>query len=121
MDKPKILICEDEKDAQQSMSHILSRRNYEVFTANDGQESIEQAGKIKPDVVMLDIRMPKIDGIEVAKEIRKFDKETKIIFVTGFQSPELLKEASKYDIVNYLVKPASSEDIVKFIELALRK
>jgi two-component system response regulator VicR len=114
-----ILICEDEKFAQESIKNIFVKRNFTVHTAGDGEESIEKAKETKPDVILLDIRMPKLDGIEVAKEIRKFDSKAKLIFITGFQSQELSKEASKYDISDYIVKPTTPQDIIQAVEAAL--
>lgn len=115
----KILICEDEKDSRDSLKNILERKNYEVYTASDGEESIEKAKKVKPDLILLDIRMPKVDGLEAAKKIREFNSKTKIIVITSFQSPELYKEAAKYDIIDYVVKPSSTNDILKIVEKTL--
>jgi CheY-like chemotaxis protein len=115
-----ILICEDELDAQKFLKEILLENDYDVFTAKDGEESIRITKKIKPDLILLDIRMPKMDGLEVAREIRKFNTDVKIVFLTAFESTELSKEAAKYDIVDYLVKPISSKNIIKVIEQALK-
>jgi CheY-like chemotaxis protein len=115
-----ILICEDELDAQKFLKEILLENDYDVFTAKDGEESIRMTKKIKPDLILLDIRMPKLDGLEAAKEIRKFNTDVKIVFLTAFESMELSKEAAKYDIVDYLVKPISSKNIIKVIEQALK-
>lgn len=116
----KILICEDERDTREAITNLLFKRGYEVYTAADGEESIKKIREIKPDLMLLDIRMPKINGIEAAKEIRKFDTKTRIIFITAFQSPELYKEAVKYDISDYIVKPASPEAILKSLQNALK-
>ena len=115
----KILVCEDEKDAQESLKNILTKKDYEVYTALDGKEAVEKAIDVKPDLILLDIRMPKIDGLEVASEIRKTNKTTKIIFVTAFASPQIEKEASQFNISAYLVKPSDPEYIVKAIIAAL--
>ena len=115
MSAKKILICEDEPDQQASIERILMRRNYEVYTAQDGQKAIEKAKEIKPDVVFLDIRMPKIDGIEAAKQLRKFNNKTKIIFLTAFDSPQLKSEAFSCDLSNYIVKPTTGEKILKAV------
>jgi DNA-binding NarL/FixJ family response regulator len=64
--------------------------------------------------------MPKIDGLEAAKEIRTFDKKAKIIFLTAFEGPEILKEASQYDIFDYIVKTAPMEKIMSVIQEALK-
>jgi len=116
----KILLCEDEPDIQRTLKNILKKRGYEVRTAKDGEEAINIAKKINPDAILLDIRMPKVDGLEVAREVRKCNTQTKIIFITAFQSPELSKEAAKYNISDYLVKPASPGKILKAVEDALR-
>lgn len=114
----KILLCEDDPDIQKSLRNILEKHGYEVHTAPDGQEAISMAIKANPEVILLDIRMPKLDGLEVAGEIRKHNTQAKIIFVTAFQSPELTKEAAKYDIFDYIVKPASAEDILTVVKKA---
>lgn len=115
----KILICEDEADVQKSMANILIKQKYEVYAAKDGEEAINQARKINPALILLDIRMPKFDGLEVAKQIREFNPKTKIIFITGFQSPELTKEAAKYDIVDYILKPTTTKELLNVVNAAL--
>jgi CheY-like chemotaxis protein len=121
MTKFKILVCEDEKDSLKSIQKSLAKRGYDVAEAIDGKEAIEQTKKIKPHLILMDIRMPKINGIEAAQEIRKFDDKVKIIFVTAFESPQISKEAAKCKISGYIVKPASPELILKSIEEALQK
>jgi len=98
----KILICEDEQDAQSSLKNILSKRNYDVMAVNDGQEAITQAQEFHPDIILLDVRMPKIDGLEVAASIREFNDKVKIIFVTAFDSREIKKRQ------RVLIFPATS-------------
>ena len=115
----RILICEDEQDTQDSLKNILERNEYEVYSAFDGKEAIDRMQEVKPDLVILDIRMPKLNGLEVAREIRTFNKNVKIIFITAFQGPELSKEAARYDIIDYLVKPAAAKDILEVIKKSL--
>ena len=109
-----------EADSLRVIQGCLVKRDYQVFTAANGKEAIEKTKAIKPALILMDIRMPKLNGIEAAKEIRGFDKKTRIIFITAFQSPQLSKEASKYDISSYMVKPTSPEAILKAIEEALK-
>jgi len=116
----KILICEDEIDALEALKKILNKKDYEVLGVENGQDAIAKAREFKPDLILLDIRMPKIDGLEVASEVRKFNKTTKIIFVTAFAGEELRKEATRYDIADYLVKPIPREVIIQKIEQALQ-
>lgn len=120
MSTAKILICEDERNIQKLMAKVLIKKGYEIYSADDGQESIEKTQKISPDVILLDIRMPKIDGLEAAREIRKFNQTVKIIFITGFESPQISQEANKYNIFAYIVKPVSQEEILQVVEKALK-
>ena len=116
----KILICEDEPDAKESLASILKDKGYEVYTTDDGEQAIDVSRQNRPDVILLDIRIPKVDGLEVAREIRKFDSQTKIIFITAFQSPELLKEAAKYNFSDYIVKPTYPGTLLQAIEQSLK-
>lgn len=99
---------------------MLGRRNYEVTGAINGTDALEQAKKFQPDLILLDIRMPKIDGIEVARSIREFDKKVKILFVTAFDSLEMKKEAARFDISGYIVKPFPPENLLEAIDQALK-
>jgi len=116
----KILICEDEQDVQASLKNMLSRRNYDVQGAANGTDALELAKKFQPDLILLDIRMAKIDGIEVARTIRESDTKVKILFVTAFDSLEIKKEAARYDISGYIVKPFPIENLLQTVEQTLK-
>lgn len=119
MSKPVILVCEDELDSQKALADALTKSNFEVYVASDGLQAVQLAKEIKPQVILLDIRMPKIDGIEAAQKIRVFNEEVKIILLTAFQGQELVKEAAKYDICAYIEKPSSVQQVIKTIQSAL--
>ena len=119
MTKPVILICEDEADSREAISRFLGKRDYQVYSASDGLKALRLANKLKPRLILLDIRMPKLDGIEVARKIRASGIKAKIIFITAFQGQELTKEAVKYDIFDYIVKPVSCPQLLASIERAL--
>ena len=120
MSGKKILICEDDIDCRQALKNILLKRGYEVSIAVNGEESIEKVKELKPDLLLIDIRMPKLNGIEAVEEIRKFNTEIKIIFITAFESPQLSKEATKYNIYDYIVKPPEPEYILDTVHKALQ-
>lgn len=120
MSKKKVLICEDEIESQTLIERILTKNGYDVYTSTDGRDSVDKTKEIKPDIVLLDIRMPKIDGLTTAKKIRAFDTNTKIIFITAFESPQLQQEASQYQISDYIIKPTSSEAIITAVQNALQ-
>ena len=121
MKKVKILIIDDDETFTFFVKkNLTSQKDYEVSTTADPQNALRAIKEDNPDVLLLDIRMPKIDGLEIAKSIRKFNSSIKIIFITGFKSFELQKQASQYDISDYITKPASAAEIIKVIEQALQ-
>ena len=108
----KILICEDDIDTRQALQNILTKRGYHVDTAADGKECIEKIKECDPSLLLIDIRMPKVDGLEAVQEIRTFNTSVKIIFITAFESPQISQEASKYGIEDYIVKPPNPQHIL---------
>jgi DNA-binding response OmpR family regulator len=102
----KILIIEDEDSLQTALAEFLVLEKFEVFQAFDGEKGIEMAIKEKPDLILLDIVLPKKDGYEVLAEIKK-NKETlgiPIIILTNLESPEDVDKAFSLGVRNYLIK-----------------
>ena len=81
----KILVVDDEKPISDIVKFNLSKEGYEVYTAYDGEEAIEQAEEVVPDLILLDLMLPKIDGLEVCRQIRK-KHDMPIIMVTAKDS-----------------------------------
>ncbi len=107
MSKPKkVLIVEDEESLAQMYQTKFENEGYEVLVANDGSEGIEKAKKEKPDIILLDIILPKKDGFMVLKEL-KADKTTaniKIIMLTNLGQDEDVTKGKKLGALDYLVK-----------------
>lgn len=114
-----ILICDDEAEAAATIKSIVTKRGYSAVVCKDGVEVVQQAKDLHPDLILMDIRMPKRDGLEAAGLIREFDADARIVFITAFQSPEIEQEARKFDISGYVVKPLSAEHVVREIKKAL--
>jgi len=115
----KILICEDEIDVLESLRNFLQRNGFDVHTASDGEEAILETKSFQPDLILLDLRIPKINGLEVAKQIRKSDEKTKIIIVSAVRCLDIYKEALGCNIYKYITKPVESEYILEVINRAL--
>jgi two-component system chemotaxis response regulator CheY len=113
----KILIVEDAEQVTEVMKQMLS--GYKIFSATNGKEAIEKCGKLKPDLVLLDIVMPVLDGIATLKQIKKIDVNAKIIIISAIDHPEVIKEAIKEGAMKYIVKPFSSEGLNEAVENAL--
>ena len=88
--KPKqILIADDEQDILEIISYNLTKEGYEVYTAKDGNEAIEKAKQIHPDLIILDIMMPKKDGFTLAKEIKKVQVGSQVWLIFAKNDAEL--------------------------------
>jgi DNA-binding response OmpR family regulator len=119
----KILIVEDEATLNKALLEFLTGEGFEILSALDGEKGLEMAKKELPDLILLDIILPKKDGYEVLDEIRK-DEKTKnipIIMLTNLESQEDILKALEKGATTYLVKSDYKlEDIVKKIKETLK-
>ncbi|WP_051148589.1 sigma-54-dependent Fis family transcriptional regulator [Desulfospira joergensenii] len=111
----KILVIDDEEDIRQVISIVLSDAGFEVSTASDGETGIQIAGEWSPQIVLTDIRMPKMDGIQVLEILKKECPDTEVIVLTAFGEMEQAVRALDLDASDYITKPVS--DDVLFIAL----
>ena len=100
-----ILYVEDDLDTQRLIKQILSSYVKEIYVAGDGEEGLAFYKKLKPDIVLTDINMPKMNGLEMSEEIKKIVPNQPIGIFTAFDEPEYLKRASELDIGTYILKP----------------
>jgi len=117
----KVLIVDDEKDFVEMFSLRLATQGEKVFTAYSGQEALTLLEKEPIDVVILDIRMPGMDGIETLKQIKKLYPIVEVILLTGHGSTETAVEGMKLGAFDYLMKPADFEDIKIKLENARKR
>jgi len=106
-----LLYAEDESQVQVKMAEYFETYFKKVYCASNGQEALELHKKHLPDVVILDINMPKVNGLEVAQRIRKENSRAKIIMLTAHSEKELLLQATEIDMSKYLIKPVSPYDL----------
>jgi CheY-like chemotaxis protein len=112
MAKKRILICDDEEGIRESLKLILEN-DYDLVFSCSGKECLEKLEHHKDiKLVLLDIKMPKQNGLEATREIKRVRPDIKIIIVTGYASPEIAQEASKAGADNYIVKPFETADIL---------
>jgi DNA-binding NtrC family response regulator len=110
--KPKILVVDDEEDVVEWLTNIVLRRfNCLVEKANDGTEALQKLKKDTFDVVLLDIKMPGLSGIDVIKEAVKFTSQTKILAISAYDSQAVADEALKAGALDFLPKPLTKEAI----------
>ena len=116
MANPKILICDDEEGIRESLKLVLGD-HYELITVDSGSMALEILAHSKDiKVMLLDIKMPKMNGLDVLQEIKKKSPHLKIIMVTGYKSVETAAEAARLGASGYIVKPFKSEDILETVK-----
>jgi len=118
----KILIADDENDIVELLSYNLKKEGYEVFSASNGKEALEQA-KLKPDVILLDVMMPELDGFEVLKRLQKekLTANIPVIFLTARSSDIDEVVGLELGADDYIVKPISIPKFLARIKSVLRK
>lgn len=121
-----ILYVEDEEAVRTSLEKLMNRRFDRVDTAPNGAEGLERFRDVKPDVLVTDIQMPKMDGLALARHVREESPETPIVFTTAFSDDKYLFEAIDIGVDKYITKPVDSIKLVEALqefaaELATRR
>lgn len=116
----RILMVDDEADFRQLMTFWLKTKGYNVTTAIDGKNAIEMIKKDPPDIVFLDLRMPVLDGVEVLKRIRKFNKDIPVIVISAYLNDPVAKNLTSYGVSGVFYKGENFEDALPLLETALR-
>ena len=115
--KKRILVVEDEKLITMQITRVLSRAGYDIVgTASDGEEAIQKANELRPHVILMDLVMPRVHGLDAIKEINGSLPETNIIVVTGLQSKNILVEALKAGAKDGIFKPFKEHELLEVVE-----
>jgi DNA-binding NtrC family response regulator len=121
MPKHMVLIVDDEAIVRESIKVWLNDANYEVATAESGEEALEMMKKQDFGVVVLDVRLPGKTGLEILKEVKAMKPEIKSIIITAYPSEETTTEAKKLGAIDYLIKPFAPDDLERLIRETLQK
>jgi DNA-binding response OmpR family regulator len=121
MHKKKILAVDDEPNILMSIEFILEMEGYEIHTARDGDEALEAAEYLQPDLVLLDINMPRKDGYEVCRILRerKSMAGTRIVLLTAKGQPLERKKGLEMGANDYVTKPFSADELLNTIRTCL--
>jgi DNA-binding NtrC family response regulator len=119
--KGKILVVDDESTARKSWADILRLESYQVATASSGEAAVAALQKETYDIMLLDLRMPGMDGLEVLKSASKIAPDTQIIVLTAHGSLESAIEALRQGAHDYLLKPASPEQVLSSVAAPVKK
>ena len=116
---PSILIVDDEPSILQSLGGLLSDEGFDVHTASNGYEALKNIESDSPDLVLLDIWMPGLDGIDTLQEIRKHNPYIQVIIITGHGTIETAVKATKMGAYDLIEKPLSIDKVIVAINNAL--
>ena len=120
-DKRKILIVDDDNDVVETISEILSTEGFETICSHDGKTALQCIHDDTPDLVLLDCYLPEIMGLDVLKEIRKFDEDIAVIMMTGHGEEQLVVALMKAGASDYLKKPLGKFTLLSAVKDVLRK
>jgi DNA-binding response OmpR family regulator len=120
MARHTILIAEDQELMRTVLVKFIQRAGFDVITAENGEEAIELYRAEKPTLVISDIKMPKMNGLVLLKEIKKIDEKALVILITGFGSEDILLQALRGGAINFFKKPFKVEEVIDVIHHAVR-
>lgn len=115
----RMLIADDEKQICEGLRKILNWNEYGIEicgTAGNGLEALDFIKDKQPDIVLMDIKMPEMDGIEVLKKVKEYQLKSKIVVLSGFNDYSYIRQAMKFGALDYLLKPAGKDELIQMID-----
>jgi len=119
--QPSILVIDDEPIICNSCHRILSKENYLIDTNIDPQRGLHQALSNHYDVILLDLKMDKMDGMKLLSEFRQKKPDTPVIIITGYPSRKTKEESNKLNVTNYILKPFLPQELLKSVNNILEQ
>ena len=112
---PKLLIVDDEIDIREFAKNFFKKRGIDVFTASGGSEASEIVEQEHPDLILLDVRMEEMTGVEFLRQMREEGNETRVIMVSGIEDEEVVSEAEDLGILGFIHKPLILGELQKVV------
>ncbi len=119
----KLLIADDEaveREALEDLAHVLFKDQFDIALAENGRSAVDIAAAFAPDIIIMDIKMPRMNGIDAARLIREKYPDCKVIMLTGFTYFNYARDSVSLGAVDFLVKPASDETVEKALKTAMK-
>ena len=117
----KLLIVDDEVDIREFAKSFFKKRGIDVITASGGKTALDLIAAESPDLVLLDVRMEEMTGVDVLRQLRKTNTLTKVIMVSGVEDEETINEARSLGILGYVHKPLVLEELERIVMAELNK
>lgn len=121
MSQTKVLLVDDEVEFASALAERLQLRHYEVRTANNALEAMGLIHKYPPDVIILDLKIPGMNGIEALKAVKKFDPTIEVIMLTGHGDSHSVEEGMTSGAFEYIMKPVDISELTSKIDKASKK
>ncbi len=109
--KKKILIVDDQFGIRVLLNEIFKKDGYETFQAASGLQALEIVGKDRPDLVILDMKIPGMDGIEILRRLKKYDSSIQVIMMTAYGELDMINEAMSLGAITHFVKPFDIDEV----------
>jgi two-component system, NtrC family, response regulator AtoC len=116
---PTILVLDDESDFVEDCKTLLERRGYRCLTASDSLQGLDLACQHRPQVVLTDLRMPRVDGLGVLEKVKAMDREIIVILITGYPTAQSAVQATQSDAFDYLAKPFTAAQLYAVVQRGL--
>jgi len=105
VDNKKVLIVDDQFGIRVLLYEVFGKEGYQIFQAANGKEALKIVQNGSPDLVLLDMKIPGMDGLEILKRIKKIDRDIKVIMMTAYGELDMIKEATKHGAITHVTKP----------------
>jgi DNA-binding NtrC family response regulator len=120
-ERPSILVVDDEDDTRSFLTDLLSRAGYEVLAVSDAMDAYMEMAARRFDLVITDLRMPGVNGMELLSEVARISPPTKVILLTAYGDWEVYREALDNGALELVNKPFTNAELLKTVEWALSK
>ncbi len=117
--EPTVLIVDDEETIRRFIRRLLEPEGCRVLSAADGEEGLRQVAQGTPDLVLLDLKMPRMSGAEFLSRFHEEDPKVPVIVITGYPDSEVMKEAMRHGPITLLAKPLRREQLLRAVRMAL--
>ncbi|WP_417909881.1 sigma-54-dependent transcriptional regulator [Candidatus Electronema sp. PJ] len=121
MNKPKILVIDDEQTAVRNLQHILNKEGYEVLVTQSSQNALKLLEQHSLDLVLTDLRMPNVDGMEILRRVKELSPDTEVVMITGYATVSSAISAMKMGAYHYVIKPYKLDEVRQVVREALEK
>jgi PAS domain S-box-containing protein len=118
--EPRVLVVDDEEGPREAIRMILKPR-YEVYTAGSGEEVLAALPGLRPDVIFMDVKMPRMDGVQLLERVKASDPQVEVVMITAYASLDTVQRAMRFGAMDYLVKPFAPKELQEAADRALTR